>query len=62
MNAHIFNICLLLGWLFVLAGGIYLNVGAGLVAGGVLLLGIVFAVARMAGVYVPAAKTDEGTD
>jgi hypothetical protein len=62
MNANIFNICLLIGWLLALAGGVYLNVGAGLVAGGILLLVIVFAVARVAGVYVPAPKIDEGTD
>jgi hypothetical protein len=62
MNAHIFNICLLVGWLLTLAGGVYMNVGAGLVGGGVLLLVVVFAVARMAGVYMPAAKTDEDTD
>jgi len=58
MNAHLFNACLLVGWLLVLAGGCMLNVGAGLVGGGLLLLALVFVVARVAGVYVPKKDAD----
>jgi hypothetical protein len=53
MNAHIFNICLLIGWLLVLAGGLLLNLGAGLIFAGLLLLVIVLVVTRMVGIYVP---------
>jgi hypothetical protein len=56
MNAHIFNACLLIGWLLASAGGVMLNVGAGLVGGGLLLLVIVLLVARIAGVYLPKPK------
>lgn len=53
MNAYIFNICLLLGWLLVLAGGVLLNLGGGLIFAGLLLLLIVLVVTRMVGIYVP---------
>lgn len=53
MNAHIFNICLLVGWLLALAGGALLNLGAGLIFAGLLLLAIVLVVTRMVGIYVP---------
>lgn len=60
MNARLFNACLLLGWLLVIAGGCLVNVGYGLVFAGLLLLVMVFIVARVAGVYVPERKDDEG--
>lgn len=53
MNAYIFNICLLTGWLLALAGGALLNLGAGLIFAGLLLLAIVLVVTRMVGIYVP---------
>lgn len=56
MNAYIFNACLLLGWLLVLAGGCLFNVAAGLVGAGLLLLVLVVLVARHAGVYVPKKR------
>ncbi|WP_175816736.1 hypothetical protein [Burkholderia diffusa] len=39
MDIKIFNVCLLLGWLMVLAGGIVINPGWGIaIAGGLLVL------------------------
>lgn len=58
MNAHLFNACLFCGWLLVLAGGCLINVGAGLIGSGLLLLTLVIFVARLAGVYVPGKDTD----
>jgi hypothetical protein len=63
MNVHLFNLTLLLGWLLVLVGGVIINVGAGLAAGGLLLILLVFAVFRISGIYVPNAKDKaEGSD
>ena len=59
MNLLFFNIAIAIGWLMVLAGACLLNVPAGLIVAGLLLLALTFAGARMAGVYVPRAK-DEG--
>ena len=53
MNARIFNICLALGWLMVVAGTCALSLPAGLITGGVLMLGIIVSVARFAGIYLP---------
>ena len=53
MNATLFNACLLIGWLLAVAGGCLINVGWGLACGGLLLIGLVFAVARIAGIYAP---------
>lgn len=58
MNAHLFNACLLIGWLLVLAGGCLVHVGYGLVFAGLLLLVVVLFVSRMAGVYLPGGKPD----
>ncbi|AQW29048.1 hypothetical protein ACEQ38_09205 [Ralstonia syzygii subsp. celebesensis] len=58
MNAHLFNACLLIGWLLVLAGGCLVHVGYGLAFAGLLLLVVVLFVSRMAGVYLPGGKTD----
>lgn len=59
MNAKIFNACLLIGWLLALAGGVWLNVGYGLVGGGLLLIAVVLVVARVAGVYLPRTEGDD---
>lgn len=64
MNAHVFNASLFLGWLLVLIGGVMLNPGAGLLAAGVLLIGLVLVAARIAGgIYVPrrAERASEET-
>jgi len=65
MAARTFNACLLLGWLLVLAGGVALNVGAGLAAAGVLLIVLALLSARLAGgLYVadqpPTQREGEG--
>lgn len=57
MSARIFNICVLLGWCMAVAGGCLWNLSAGLVGGGLLMLVIVFAAARIGGVYAPT-KSD----
>ena len=51
MNIKIFNACLLLGWLLVLAGGVWLEPGLGLAAAGLLLIVLVLIVSQMAGIY-----------
>lgn len=53
MSLNVFNIALALGWLLVLVGGCLVHLGAGLAVGGLLLLGMTFAVARMGGIYAP---------
>jgi hypothetical protein len=59
MHVHVFNVCLLLGWLLVLAGGVLMNVGAGLAAAGVLLIVLVLVASRVAGgLYVPERKEE----
>lgn len=55
MNLKTFNVTLLLGWLLALVGGVVLNVGAGLLFAGLLLIALAFAVARLAGLYAAAA-------
>lgn len=58
MNVHVFNATLLIGWLLVLIGGVVLNVGAGLLGAGLLLIALAFAVARIAGVFVPKKEEE----
>ena len=52
MNVRVFNSCLLCGWLMTTAGGIVLNVGAGLCGGGLLLIVLTMALARVGGLFV----------
>ncbi|MFT0167493.1 hypothetical protein ACLKMY_00495 [Paraburkholderia mimosarum] len=60
MNVKIFNICLLLGWLMVLGGGVLINPGWGVVAAGGLLIVLTLAAAYLAGWEQPAPpKTDD---
>lgn len=57
MHAYVFNACLLIGWLLALAGGVLVNLGVGLAAGGLLLIALVLLSARMAGgLYMPGEK------
>ena len=56
MRAALFNLTLLSGWLLVLIGAVMINPGAGLAAAGLLLIALVFAVARIAGIYVHGAE------
>jgi hypothetical protein len=59
MHVYVFNVCLLVGWLLVLVGGVLINPGAGLAVAGVLLVVLALITARIAGgLYVPARKED----
>lgn len=59
MNLLFFNIAIAVGWLMVLIGVCLVNLPAGLIVAGALLLLITFAGARLAGLY--ARRTmDEG--
>lgn len=61
VNIKIFNICLLLGWLMVLAGGVAINPGWGVVAAGGLLIVLTLMAAYLAGwEQAAAAPTDNG--
>ena len=54
MNVKIFNICLLLGWLMVLAGGVVIHPGWGIAIAGALLIVLTLAAAYLAGWEHPA--------
>ena len=56
MNVKLFNLCLLLGWLMVLAGGVIINPGWGIALAGGLLLVLTLASAYLAGLHDAAAK------
>lgn len=49
MNVRVFNVCLLLGWLLVLVGGIVIHPGWGLGIAGALLIFLTLAAAYIAG-------------
>ena len=57
MDIRIFNVCMLVGWLMLLAGGVVIHPGWGIaIAGAVLLVGT-FVAAYLAGLRdTPAAK------
>jgi len=55
MNIKVFNVCLLLGWLMVLAGGVLINLGWGIAIAGVLLIMLSFAASYVAGLYSAAS-------
>jgi len=60
MNPLVFNVCILLGWVLVLAGGCMLSVPLAFIASGLLMLVLVLVVARAAGVFAPRrAKGDD---
>lgn len=58
MNVRIFNLCLLLGWLMVLAGGVVIHPGWGLAIAGALLIVLTLAAAYLAGWERPAAASE----
>ena len=51
MNITFFNICIALGWAFATAGAMVLNIGAGLLTGGLLMMGITLLLARIGGLH-----------
>lgn len=53
MDIRIFNVCILIGWLMVLAGGIVINVGWGIAIAGALLLVLTLVSAYLAGLSAP---------
>lgn len=60
MNIRVFNVCLLLGWLMVLAGGIVIHPGWGIAIAGGLLIALTLAAAYIAGWEQPKAPHREG--
>lgn len=58
MDLRIFNAAMLVGWLLVLAGGVLINPGIGILCAGLLLIVLALLVSRIGGLY---AKT-EGED
>lgn len=59
MNIKIFNLCLLLGWLLVLVGGVVVHPGWGLAIAGALLIVLTLAAAYIAGFERPQAPQSE---
>ncbi|WP_063550061.1 hypothetical protein [Burkholderia territorii] len=55
MDVKIFNVCLLLGWLMVLAGGIVINPGWGVAIAGGLLVMLTLIAAYLAGWAQPSS-------
>jgi hypothetical protein len=53
LNLRVFNLCLLVGWLMVLAGGVVINIGWGIAVAGGLLLVLVLIGAYLGGLYDP---------
>lgn len=61
MHINILNGCLLFAWLLITAGGVILNVGAGLLLSGVVMSLLVFYLVEKFGVYSPkSSKPNEG--
>lgn len=60
MNIRVFNICLLLGWLLVLVGGIVIHPGWGVAVAGALLIVLTLAAAYLAGWEQPKKPAGEG--
>lgn len=54
MNVRVFNLCLLVGWLMVLAGGVVVNPGWGIAIAGGLLIALTLAATYIAGWESPA--------
>ena len=57
MNIKLFNLCLLVGWSMVTAGGVLYSPALGLAVGGALLLVLTLASAYLGGLVDPAAPT-----
>lgn len=59
MNVKVFNLCLALGWLMVLAGGVVVHVGWGIAIAGALLLLLTLSSAYLAGLQASKGKPDQ---
>lgn len=59
MSIKVFNLCLLIGWLMILAGGVLIHPGWGIAIAGVVLFVGTLAGAYLGGVFAPAAKPDQ---
>ena len=55
MKLIIFNLCIAIGWLMVLAGGVIINIGWGIAVAGALMLLLVLAGAYLGGIYAAGA-------
>jgi hypothetical protein len=64
MNVKVFNLCLVLGWLMVLAGGVVVHPGWGLAVAGALLMVLTLASAYLAGLHATqkAGKAEPGAE
>lgn len=60
MELKVFNLCLLLGWLMVLAGGVLISPGWGIAFAGGLLLVLTLGGAYMAGLRATKAPGEAG--
>lgn len=56
MDIKIFNVCMLLGWLLLLAGGVIVHPGWGLAVAGLVLMASCALMVCLGGVYAPPAK------
>lgn len=59
MNPRVFNICLLVGWLLVLVGGILIHPGWGIAIAGAVLIVLTLAAAYLAGWEQPKSARDQ---
>ena len=59
MHVYVFNVCLLVGWLLALVGGVMVNAGVGLACAGVLLIALTFVAVRVAGGLYDNSPKDE---
>jgi len=60
MDVKIFNLCLALGWLMVLAGGVVVHPGWGIAIAGALLLLLTLSSAYLAGLQAGKGKPEQG--
>jgi hypothetical protein len=56
MNALVFNLCMLIGWLMVLVGGYMVSPAWGILGAGAVLIAFTFVWALLAGVQNPSRK------
>lgn len=61
MNIKIFNYCIIAGWLLILVGGMVINVGWGLVGGGLSMIILTILGAKFGGLFESPVET-EATD